>query len=246
MTIFDVPTSTLPAEGEVGDRRHRIADARERRRDRRCLHRRAAVGRTVARPRQRGGGAACADRRLAYHRSRRSGSPVTGLVGRRRRSRRPDRHRPLVCGRHQRAGRLPRLNRPQFARARRKAVGLKVSAGLGARPGGGRRRRARALGITEVAAVVGGSMGGARALEWMVSHPDKVRSALVLAVGARATADQIGTQSSQIAAIKSDPNWQGGDYYGTGPLARPRHGDRPPVRTPDLPRRGRARQPLRQ
>jgi homoserine O-acetyltransferase len=39
---------------------------------------------------------------------------------------------------------------------------------------------------------------------------------LVLAVGARATADQIGTQSTQIAAIKSDPNWQNGDYYGTG------------------------------
>jgi homoserine O-acetyltransferase len=73
-----------------------------------------------------------------------------------------------------------------------------------------------ALGITEVAAVVGGSMGGARALEWAVSHPDKVRSALVLAVGARATADQIGTQSTQVAAIKSDPNWQNGDYYGTG------------------------------
>jgi homoserine O-acetyltransferase len=73
-----------------------------------------------------------------------------------------------------------------------------------------------ALGINQVAAVVGGSMGGARALEWMVSHPDAVRAALVLAVGARATADQIGTQSAQIAAIKSDPNWQGGDYYGTG------------------------------
>jgi homoserine O-acetyltransferase len=73
-----------------------------------------------------------------------------------------------------------------------------------------------ALGITEVAAVVGGSMGGARALEWIVGHPDKVRAALVLAVGARATADQIGTQSSQVAAITTDPNWQNGDYYGTG------------------------------
>ena len=78
-----------------------------------------------------------------------------------------------------------------------------------------------ALGIDDVAAVVGGSMGGARALEWVVSHPDAVRAALVLAVGARATADQIGTQCTQIAAIKSDPNWQNGDYYGTG-------------RTPDL------------
>ncbi|TFV56810.1 homoserine O-acetyltransferase [Mycobacterium sp. PS03-16] len=73
-----------------------------------------------------------------------------------------------------------------------------------------------ALGITEVAAVVGGSMGGARALEWIVGHPDTVRAALVLAVGARATADQIGTQSTQVAAIKADPDWCGGDYYDTG------------------------------
>ena len=73
-----------------------------------------------------------------------------------------------------------------------------------------------ALGITEVAAVVGGSMGGARALEWVVGHPDRVRSGLLLAVGARATGDQIGTQTTQIAAIKADPNWAGGDYYETG------------------------------
>ncbi|MEN4449533.1 homoserine O-acetyltransferase [Mycobacterium sp. SMC-21] len=73
-----------------------------------------------------------------------------------------------------------------------------------------------ALGITQVAAVVGGSMGGARALEWLVGHPDTVRAGLVLAVGARATADQIGTQCAQVAAIKADPNWAGGDYYLTG------------------------------
>jgi len=73
-----------------------------------------------------------------------------------------------------------------------------------------------ALGIGEVAAVVGGSMGGARALEWMIGYPDRVRAALVLAVGPRATADQIGTQSTQIATIKADPDWQGGDYHGTG------------------------------
>lgn len=72
-----------------------------------------------------------------------------------------------------------------------------------------------ALGIDRVAAVVGGSMGGARALEWVVSHPDHVGAGLLLAVGARATADQIGTQTTQIAAITSDPNWQGGDYHGT-------------------------------
>ncbi|WP_286013774.1 MULTISPECIES: homoserine O-acetyltransferase MetX [Nocardia] len=72
------------------------------------------------------------------------------------------------------------------------------------------------LGIDRLAAVVGGSMGGMRVLEWMVGHPLRVGAALVLAVGPRATADQIGTQTTQIAAIKADPDWQGGDYHGTG------------------------------
>ncbi|MEG8180285.1 homoserine O-acetyltransferase [Nocardia terpenica] len=72
------------------------------------------------------------------------------------------------------------------------------------------------LGIDRLAAVVGGSMGGMRVLEWIVGHPDRMDAALVLAVGARATADQIGTQTTQIAAIKADPDWQGGDYHGTG------------------------------
>ncbi|GAA4478051.1 homoserine O-acetyltransferase [Rhodococcus olei] len=72
------------------------------------------------------------------------------------------------------------------------------------------------LGIDRFAAVVGGSMGGMRALEWIVGHPDRITSALVLAVGARATADQIGTQTTQMAAITTDPDWQGGDYHDTG------------------------------
>lgn len=71
------------------------------------------------------------------------------------------------------------------------------------------------LGVERLAAVVGGSMGGMRVLEWMVGLPDRVAAALVLAVGARATADQIGTQTTQIAAIKADPDWQGGDYHDT-------------------------------
>ncbi|MGW0172275.1 homoserine O-acetyltransferase MetX [Rhodococcus sp. NPDC003322] len=72
------------------------------------------------------------------------------------------------------------------------------------------------LGIDRFAAVVGGSMGGMRTLEWIVGHPTRVEAALVLAVGARASADQIGTQSTQIAAITGDPDWQGGDYHDTG------------------------------
>lgn len=75
------------------------------------------------------------------------------------------------------------------------------------------RRALRALGIDHLAAVVGGSMGGMRTLEWIVGYPDEVGAALVLAVGARATADQIGIQSTQIAAITADPDWLGGDYH---------------------------------
>ncbi|MDJ0396528.1 homoserine O-acetyltransferase [Rhodococcus sp. G-MC3] len=75
---------------------------------------------------------------------------------------------------------------------------------------------ADALGIERFAAVVGGSMGGMRTLEWIVGYPERVGAALVLAVGARATADQIGTQTTQIEAITSDPDWQGGNYHGTG------------------------------
>lgn len=78
------------------------------------------------------------------------------------------------------------------------------------------RELADVLGIERFAAVVGGSMGGMRVLEWLVGAPERVATALVLAVGARATADQIGTQTTQIAAIKADSAWQGGDYHGTG------------------------------
>lgn len=85
------------------------------------------------------------------------------------------------------------------------------------------RRLADHLGIPRFAAVMGGSMGGMRALEWAVAHPDRVASALVLASCAAATADQIGTQTAQIHAITSDPHWRGGDYHDAG------HGEGPHV-----------------
>ena len=48
-------------------------------------------------------------------------------------------------------------------------------------------------------------MGGMRALEWAVALPDRVATLFFLASGAIATADQIGTQTTQQAAIRSDP-----------------------------------------
>jgi homoserine O-acetyltransferase len=77
------------------------------------------------------------------------------------------------------------------------------------------------LGIPRWASVVGGSMGGMRALEWLIGHRDRVDSGLVLAVGAYSTADQIGLQTTQQQAILTDPGYAGGDYYdapdGEGP-----------------------------
>lgn len=80
-------------------------------------------------------------------------------------------------------------------------------------------RLADALDVDAFAAVLGGSMGGMRALEWAVTYPDRVGAALVLAVGAAVTADQLGTQTTQVAAIRADPEWRGGDYTGLGPVA---------------------------
>jgi len=72
------------------------------------------------------------------------------------------------------------------------------------------------LGIDKVACVIGGSLGGARSLEWAIGFPDRLRSALVLAISARATAFEVGMQTAQLAAIRAHPDWQGGDFYGTG------------------------------
>ena len=77
------------------------------------------------------------------------------------------------------------------------------------------------LGIDTWGLVVGGSMGGMRALEWAVTLPERVRRLLVLASTAQATGDQIAWCAPQLAAIRSDPGFRGGDYYdaapGTGP-----------------------------
>jgi homoserine O-acetyltransferase len=84
-------------------------------------------------------------------------------------------------------------------------------------------RLADVLGIDRFVAVLGGSMGGMRSLEWAAAQPDRVGAALVLATTAASGADQIGAQSAQLTAILSDPGWHGGDYHsqpdGHGPHA---------------------------
>lgn len=75
---------------------------------------------------------------------------------------------------------------------------------------------ADALGIDRWALVVGGSMGGMRALEWAVSHPERTGALLVLATAAAAGAEQIAWANVQVHAIRSDPDWRGGHYHDSG------------------------------
>ncbi len=76
------------------------------------------------------------------------------------------------------------------------------------------------LGIGRWAAVVGGSMGGMRALEWAVTYPERVSRLIAIACGAAATAEQIALCAVQAIAIRSDLAFAGGDYYG-GPGSGP-------------------------
>ncbi|WP_433282732.1 homoserine O-acetyltransferase MetX [Pseudonocardia xinjiangensis] len=73
------------------------------------------------------------------------------------------------------------------------------------------------LGIRRWACVVGGSMGGMRAVEWAVAEPDRVERLFLLACPAATSADQIGWAAPQLAAIRSDPGWRGGDYHSAPP-----------------------------
>ncbi len=79
---------------------------------------------------------------------------------------------------------------------------------------------ADALGIRSFAAVIGGSMGGMRALEWAVSYPGRVRRCVAIATCAISSADQIAWATAQLHAIRGDAGFVGGDYYpGPGPRA---------------------------
>ncbi len=76
------------------------------------------------------------------------------------------------------------------------------------------------LGIDKLVSVVGGSMGGMQALEWVVSHAGRAKSAVLIATAARHSPQQIAFNEVGRQAIMSDPNWLEGDYYGKAVPAR--------------------------
>jgi len=69
------------------------------------------------------------------------------------------------------------------------------------------------LGVTQLAAVAGGSMGGMQALQWAVAYPDAVRAVVALATTHRHSPQQIAFDEIARRAVMADANWRGGDYY---------------------------------
>jgi len=74
----------------------------------------------------------------------------------------------------------------------------------------------QAIGIEKLFAVAGGSMGGMQALDWAARYPDSVRCIVPIASTAALSPQGIAWNAIARTAIMSDPDWQGGDYYGTG------------------------------
>ena len=83
-------------------------------------------------------------------------------------------------------------------------------------------RLVEALGIDDLFAVVGGSMGGMQVLQWAADYPEKVFSGVCIAGTARHSAQNIGFHEVGRQAIMADPEWRGGDYARVG--ASPRKG----------------------
>ena len=76
------------------------------------------------------------------------------------------------------------------------------------------------LGIEKLLAVVGGSMGGMQVLQWMVSYPEKIRSAIPIATTIKHTPQQIAFNEVGRQAVMSDPDWKNGDYYDSAPPSK--------------------------
>ena len=76
------------------------------------------------------------------------------------------------------------------------------------------------LGITQLAAVIGGSLGGMQALQWNIAYPERVRHAFVIASAPNLTAQNMAFNEVARQAIITDPEFFDGDYYNHGTVPR--------------------------
>ena len=78
------------------------------------------------------------------------------------------------------------------------------------------------LGIMQLAAVLGGSLGGMQALSWTLQYPDRVRHCVAVATAPNLSAQNIAFNEVARRAIVTDPDFHRGHYYQYGVV--PRHG----------------------
>jgi homoserine O-acetyltransferase len=72
------------------------------------------------------------------------------------------------------------------------------------------------LGITQLAAVLGGSLGGMQALSWTLRHPDRLRHCVAVATAPNLSAQNIAFNEVARRAIVTDPDFHGGHFYRHG------------------------------
>ena len=76
------------------------------------------------------------------------------------------------------------------------------------------RRLLAELGVDQLRAVVGGSVGGMNVLEWAKRYPEVVETIVPIATAPRLDPQCVALDTIARRAITDDPDWQGGAYYG--------------------------------
>ncbi len=77
-------------------------------------------------------------------------------------------------------------------------------------------RLVSALGIEQLAAVVGGSLGGMQALAWTLRFPERLRHCVAVATAPNLSAQNIAFNEVARRAIITDPDFHGGHYQAHG------------------------------
>jgi len=81
-------------------------------------------------------------------------------------------------------------------------------------------RLAEVLGISQWAAVIGGSLGGMQALQWSIQYPDAIRHSVVIAAAPKLSAQNIAFNEVARQAILTDPDFHDGYYLRNNTLPR--------------------------
>ncbi len=77
-----------------------------------------------------------------------------------------------------------------------------------------------ALGIDQLAAVIGGSLGGMQALDWSIRYPARLRHCIAIATAPNLSAQNIAFNEVARRAIVTDPDFHGGHYQAHGSVPK--------------------------